>query len=99
MVDFFAVFLRNLQTIGLADILDILIVTLLVFSVIKFVRETRAVNLIKGLVLCGYHNDRLSGQQHVLLGGVVVHSGTGSTRKQQQGIRMRCHLRSLRFLC
>ncbi len=50
MVDFFAVFLRNLQTIGLADILDILIVTLLVFSVIKFVRETRAVNLIKGLV-------------------------------------------------
>ncbi|MBE7045914.1 MAG: TIGR00159 family protein [Ruminococcaceae bacterium] len=49
MVDFFAVFLRNLQTIGLADILDILIVTILVFSVIKFVRETRAVNLIKGL--------------------------------------------------
>lgn len=49
MVDFFAVFLRNLQTIGLADILDILIVTILVFSVIKFVRETRAVNLIKGI--------------------------------------------------
>ena len=51
VVEFFAVFLRNLQTIGLADILDILIVTILVFSVIKFVRETRAVNLIKGIAL------------------------------------------------
>ena len=50
MVDFFAVFLRNLQTIGIMDVFDILIVTLLVFSVIKFVRETKAVNLIKGIV-------------------------------------------------
>lgn len=49
MIEFFSVFLRNLQTVGLADILDILIVALLIFSVIKFVRETRAVNLIKGL--------------------------------------------------
>ena len=51
MVDFFAVFLRNLQTVGFTDILDILIVALLIFSVIKFVRETRAVSLIKGLVI------------------------------------------------
>ena len=50
MVGFFAVFLRNLQTIGIMDVFDILIVTLLVFSVIKFVRETKAVNLIKGIV-------------------------------------------------
>ena len=51
MREVFTVFLNNLQTIRFRDILDILIVAFGIYNVIKLVRETRAVNLIKGIVI------------------------------------------------
>lgn len=39
----------TIKTIGSGDILDILVVALLIYQVIKLIRETRAVQLIKGI--------------------------------------------------
>ncbi len=49
--EIFSTFLDNLQILKFTDVLDIIIVAFCIYSVIKFVRETRAVNLIKGIVL------------------------------------------------
>lgn len=45
-------FLNNiLSSIGLNDVLDILIVAFLVYKVLGFIRETRAEQLAKGIVV------------------------------------------------
>ncbi len=50
-----ATFWENLRgivnTVGLADILDILIVAFLIYHAVRLVRETRAMQLVKGIVL------------------------------------------------
>ncbi len=45
--------MKLISSVGLADIIDILIVTLLVYYVIKLVRQTRAFQLVKGFVYMG----------------------------------------------
>lgn len=42
---------RSLTGIGLNDILDILIVTFIIYSLLSFIRETRAQQLLKGLTI------------------------------------------------
>lgn len=43
-------FINNLTTgFGIKDVLDILIVALIVYKVLDFIRETRAQQLVKGL--------------------------------------------------
>ncbi len=50
-----ATFWENLRgivsTVGLADVLDILIVAFLIYHAVRLVRETRAMQLVKGIVL------------------------------------------------
>lgn len=41
----------TVKAIGIWDILDIVIVALLIYQVIKLIRETRAMQLAKGLIL------------------------------------------------
>ncbi len=48
--DFFANILNIVKTIEFADIIDILILTLLLYKAIKMIRETRAQQLTKGIV-------------------------------------------------
>ncbi len=47
--DIFQNFLRIVQSINYLDVLDILILTLLVYFLIKLMRETRAIQLLKGI--------------------------------------------------
>ena len=42
---------RSLTGVGLNDILDILIVTFIIYSLLSFIRETRAQQLLKGLTI------------------------------------------------
>lgn len=42
---------RSLTGIGLNDVLDILIVTFIIYSLLSFIRETRAQQLLKGLAI------------------------------------------------
>ena len=42
---------RSLTGIGLNDVLDILIVTFIIYSLLSFIRETRAHQLLKGLAI------------------------------------------------
>ena len=44
-------FVSVLQSIGLSDILDVAIITLLVYSVLNLLKKTRAFQLLKGLAL------------------------------------------------
>lgn len=44
-------FERSLTGIGLNDVLDIVIVTFIIYSLLSFIRETRAQQLLKGLVI------------------------------------------------
>lgn len=48
--DIFQNFLRIIQSINIFDVLDILILTLLVYFLIKLMRETRAIQLLKGIL-------------------------------------------------
>lgn len=50
MSNFFNTIFSN---IGIADILDILVVAFIVYKVLEFIRETRAEQLVKGLLLLG----------------------------------------------
>lgn len=50
MSNFFNTVFSN---IGIADILDILVVAFIVYKVLEFIRETRAEQLVKGLLLLG----------------------------------------------
>ncbi len=47
--DYLQNFIRIVQSIGFADVLDILMLTILVYYVIKLIRETRAMQLLKGV--------------------------------------------------
>lgn len=47
--DLFQNFLRIIQSINIFDVLDILILTLLVYFLLKLMRETRAMQLLKGI--------------------------------------------------
>ncbi|MDE7362160.1 MAG: diadenylate cyclase CdaA [Oscillospiraceae bacterium] len=47
--DIFQNFLNIIQSINFFDVLDILILTLLVYFLIKLMRETRAIQLLKGI--------------------------------------------------
>ena len=42
---------RSLTGIGLNDVLDIVIVTFIIYSLLSFIRETRAQQLLKGLAI------------------------------------------------
>ena len=48
MSNFFQTVFSN---IGIADILDIVVVAFIVYKVLEFIRETRAEQLVKGLLL------------------------------------------------
>lgn len=48
--DIFQNFLNIIQSINFFDVLDILILTLLVYFLIKLMRETRAIQLLKGIL-------------------------------------------------
>ena len=51
MAEFFSFFVDNLKSFNfLTDTLDILLVTYLIYLAIKFLRQTRAAPLIKGLL-------------------------------------------------
>lgn len=49
--DIFRNFLRIIQSLNFFDVLDILILTFLVYYVIKLMRETRAMQLLKGILI------------------------------------------------
>lgn len=49
--NFFNAFISIMKTFGVADVLDIAIIAFLIYSVIKLVRETRAEQLVKGLLI------------------------------------------------
>ena len=44
-------FIRIVQSIGFFDILDILLLTIVIFYLLKLTEETRAKQLLKGIVL------------------------------------------------
>ena len=47
-------FLKNVVSgIGVLDILDILIVAFIIYNILEFIKETRAEQLIKGLLVLG----------------------------------------------
>lgn len=47
----FNAFISLMKTFGVADVLDIAIVSFLIYSIIKLVRETRAEQLVKGILV------------------------------------------------
>ncbi len=49
VTDYFQNFLRIIQSINFFDVLDIIILTFLVYYLIKLMRETRAMQLLKGI--------------------------------------------------
>lgn len=49
--DIFGNFLRIVRSITIFDVLDILLLTFLIYSFIKLMRETRAMQLLKGILL------------------------------------------------
>lgn len=51
--DFFGQFGKAMASFRFADLLDILLVAFIVYSAIKLIRETRAVQLLKGLLILG----------------------------------------------
>ena len=52
MKDFFD---NIIASIGINDVLDILIVSFIVYKILGFIRETRAQQLVKGLLLSLIH--------------------------------------------
>ena len=52
----FNAFLSVMKTFGVTDVLDVTIVALIIYSLIKLIRETRAEQLVKGILilLLGY---------------------------------------------
>ena len=50
-MDFFDNFLSIIKTIQIRDIIDILAIALLIFGLFRLVRETRAVQLLKGVLV------------------------------------------------
>ena len=54
--EIFLIFKSLVRTFSVSDFLDILIVTILIYNLIKIVRESRAGQLVKGIViiLIGY---------------------------------------------
>ncbi len=51
MAEIFSVIAENLKLLRVRDVLDVLIVAYLIYTGVKLVRETRAVQLIKGIVV------------------------------------------------
>ena len=51
MSDFWTFLIQNISLIRLRDIVDILIVTFVIYNGIKLVKETRAVQIIKGILI------------------------------------------------
>ena len=51
MQSFFSEFLKYVQILRINDIIDIFIVAVIVYYLIKIVRETRAMQLVKGLIV------------------------------------------------
>lgn len=49
--DIFGNFIRIVQSVTVFDVLDILLLTFLIYSLIKLMRETRAMQLLKGIFL------------------------------------------------
>lgn len=49
--DIFGNFVRIVQSVTVFDVLDILLLTFLIYSLIKLMRETRAMQLLKGIFL------------------------------------------------
>ena len=49
--DIFGNFVRIFQSVTIFDVLDIILLTILVYSLIKLMRETRAMQLLKGIFL------------------------------------------------
>lgn len=49
--DIFGNFIRIVQSVTIFDVLDILLLTFLIYSLIKLMRETRAMQLLKGIFL------------------------------------------------
>lgn len=47
-MDFFHYLLSIIKTIQIRDIIDIIAIALIIFALFKFIRETRAVQLLKG---------------------------------------------------
>lgn len=51
LTDIFQNFVRIFQSINFFDVLDILLLTILIYYVIKLMRETRAMQLLKGVII------------------------------------------------
>lgn len=49
--DSFNTFLNLMKTFSVVDVLDIVVVSFLIYSIVKLVRETRAEQLVKGLLI------------------------------------------------
>ena len=49
--NFFSNIVSFITTIGISDIVDITIVSFLAYQAIKFIRETRAAQLVKGIIV------------------------------------------------
>ena len=50
--DFFNKILSVFSTFGISDALDILFVAVIIYGRIRIIRETRAMQLAKGILLC-----------------------------------------------
>lgn len=50
-IEFFEFLINTAKTIRIFDVIDILIITYVIYIAIKFIRETRAAQLIKGILL------------------------------------------------
>ncbi len=48
---FYKAFLNQLYLIRLTDVIDILIVTYIIYKALKFIRDTRTVQLLKGIII------------------------------------------------
>ena len=51
IVSFYESFISSMQSFKVTDVLDIVIVSFLIYSLIKIMRETRAEQLVKGILI------------------------------------------------
>ena len=49
--NFYDSLLRQISILRISDVVDILIVTFLIYKCLKFIRDTRTVQLLKGIVM------------------------------------------------
>lgn len=51
ITNLFSAFISVMKTFGVADVLDVAVVSFIIYSLIKLVRETRAEQLVKGILI------------------------------------------------